>query len=300
MDGGGRPRSLAGLAALAAELGDLKRVRDAASPLSLAARIFRCAWGRVAAGEDANNVALSVTADALAAIRLGGIDARVLCALGAADSRAVLERGFDEVSACMAPRLAALLREELGQVARDSAVPDFVDALIRQPRAGATCPGRPRLVLEPAENHGDHCLVVAVLGVVLSAEYGADPTTVFLAGLAHHLHNAVLPDSGFAGEMLLGDELTPLMQQLFERALTTLAPAVAAKIRAALATIGDADTPEGRAFHAADVIDRVQQMRYYERVAHFTASQALEDLQLVHAGPVQTFHHAVLDEAGLR
>ena len=300
MDDCGRPRSLAGLAALAAELGDLKRVRDAASPDSLAVRAFRRAWSRVARGEPAGDVALAVTADALAAIRLGGIDAAVLTALGVADPGAVLRRSFDDASACVSPALASTLRAQLGQEAAAGAVPEFAEALIRQPRAGATCPGQRRVVLEPAENHGDHCLVVAVLGVLLSAEYGADPGTVFLAGLAHHLHNAALPDSGFAGEVLLGDALAPLMSRLFDRALATLVPPVGERVRAALATIGDADTPEGRAFHAADVIDRVQQMRHYERVAQFTASQALEDLQLVHAGPVQAFHLAVLDEAGLR
>ena len=175
----------------------------------------------------------------------------------------------------------------------------FAEALVRQPRAGATCPGKPRLVLEPSENHGDHCLVVAVLGTVLAGYYGADPATAFLAGMAHHLHNAVLPDSGFAGEILLGDELAPLMHRLFERELATLPEPVAGPVRAALATIGDAKTPEGRAFNAADVMDRVLQMRQYDRVAAFTTSQALDDLELVHAGPIQAFHHAVLAEAGL-
>ena len=89
------------------------------------------------------------------------------------------------------------------------------------------------------------------------------------------------------------------MRRLFDRELATLTPPVATTVRAALATIGDADTPEGRAFNAADVMDRVLQMRQYDRVAAFTTSQALDDLELVHAGPIQAFHHAVLAEAGL-
>ena len=121
----------------------------------------------------------------------------------------------------------------------------------------------------------------------------------FVAGLAHHLHNASLPDSGFAGEILLGDALEPLMRRLFARELATLESAVAASVGSALALIGDADTPEGRAFNAADVIDRVLQMRQYDRVAAFTVDQALDDLNLVHAGPLQAFHQAVLREAGL-
>ncbi len=300
MDGGGsRPGGVGSLTPLAAELGDLKRIRDASSPESLAVRAFRQAWGRLAAGEDAKAVALATTADALAACRLGGIGRAVLEAAGVAEPLSVLRRSFDEVTGPVAPGLRQELRAHLGGSPPSRPAPDFAEALIRQPRAGATCPGKPRLVLEPPENHGDHCLVVAVLGATLAGHYGADPAVAFVAGMAHHLHNAVLPDSGFAGEVLLGDELAPLMRRLFERELGTLAPPVAATVRAALATIGDAGTPEGRAFNAADVMDRVLQMRQYDRVASFTTSQALDDLELVHAGPLQAFHQAVLMEAGL-
>jgi hypothetical protein len=287
------------LTSLAAELGDLKRIRDAASPDSLAVRAFRRAWGRLAAGEDARVVALSTTADALAATRLAGIDRAVLEAAGVSNPAAILRRSFDEVTVAVAPDLRQALADHIGQSTGSHRAPDFAEALIRQPRAGATCPGKPRLVLEPAENHGDHCLVVAVLGTVLAGLYGADPAVAFVAGMAHHLHNALLPDSGFAGEILLGDELGPLMRRLFERELATLSAPVATMVRAALDTIGDAVTPEGRAFNTADVMDRVLQMRQYERVASFTTSQALDDLQLVHAGPLQAFHRAVLAEAGL-
>jgi hypothetical protein len=34
-------------------------------------------------------------------------------------------------------------------------------------------------------------------------------------------------------------------------------------------------------------------------VARFRIGQALDDMALVHAGPVQAFHHAVLQDAGL-
>ena len=299
---GGRPAPLACLRSftpLAGELGDLKRIRDASSTDSLAVRGFRRAWGLLADGDDATAVALSVTADALAAARLGGIDRSVLEVAGVADPMAVLQRSFDEVAAPVSGDLRAALRRQLGRDGRTGRPPAFAEALIRQPRAGATCPGKPRLVLEPPESHGDHCLVVAVLGTVLAGAYGADPAVPFVAGLAHHLHNAVLPDSGFAGEMLLSDELGPLMRRLFDRELATLTPPVVAAVRAALAVTVDADTPEGRAFHAADVMDRVLQMRQYDRVASFTTAQALDDLQLVHAGPLQAFHQAVLAEAGL-
>lgn len=286
---------------LAVELCDLKRVRDASSPDSLASRLFRRGWTTLLAGVPVITVMQTTTADALAAARLGGVDVTVLerCGLDGPDILAVLERSFDEVAGPIDIDLAQALRAKLGLVSASGPAPAFAEALIRQPRAGATCPGKPRIVLEPPENHGDHCLVVAVLAAVLSPHYGSNPATAFLSGMAHHLHNATLPDSGFAGEILLGDHLTPILARLFAQELATLPQPLAATTRGALDGIGDAASPEGRAFHAADVIDRVLQMRHYDRVAAFTVDQALDDMDLVHAGPVQSFHHAVLAEAGL-
>ena len=293
--------TLAAFVPLAVELGDLKRVRDATSPDSVASRLFRRAWGALAAGQNPGDVALTATANAIAAARLGGVDHAILagCGLAQDEAEAVLLRSFDEVATPLDPALAATLRSHLGQPATPGPAPAFAEALIRQPRAGATCPGKPRIVLEPPENHGDHCLIVAVLAATLAPHYRADPATAFLAGMAHHLHNAALPDSGFAGEILLGDHLAPILQRLFARELATLPAPLATITRAALDHIPDATTPVGRAFHAADVIDRVLQMRHYHQVAAFTIDQALEDMDLVHAGPTQAFHMTVLAEAHL-
>ena len=292
---------LAAFVPLAAELCDLKRIRDAASPDSLASRLFRQAWGALAAGQGGAEVAMTATAAALAAARLGGIDRGVLAVAGLSpdEALAVLGRSFDEVAAPLEGGFARRLRGALGGTLHPGTAPPFAEALIRQPRAGATCPGKPRIVLEPPEGHGDHCMVVAVLGAVLAPHFHADPASVFLAGMAHHLHNAALPDSGFAGEILLGDHLHPLIARLFARELATLPGPVADVTRAALAFIPDASTPEGQAFHAADVIDRVLQMRHYDQVASFTVDQALDDMDLVHAGPTQAFHQSVLRDAGL-
>jgi len=286
---------------LAVELCDLKRVRDSSSPDSLASRLFRRGWGALLAGVAVDVVAMAITADAAAAARLGGIDRPVLhaCGLDDAAATAVLERSFDEVAGPVSRVFATQLRPLLGTLTAAGPAPAFAEALIRQPRAGATCPGKPRIVLEPPENHGDHCLVVAVLAAMLAPHYDADPATAFLSGMAHHLHNATLPDSGFAGEILLGDHLTPILRRLFDQELATLPGPLSATTRRALDGIADAETPAGRAFHAADVIDRVMQMRHYDRVAAFTVDQALDDMDLVHAGPTQAFHHAVLAEAGL-
>ena len=300
-DVSGQAPSLAGFVPLATELCDLKRVRDASSPDSLASRMFRRAWAALLAGQHPGGVAHRATADAVAATRLGGIDRTVLAVAGLSedDATAVLVRSFDEVAGPLDLAVREQLRDKLGLAFMAGPAPAFAEALIRQPRAGATCPGKPRIVLEPPESHGDHCLVVAVLAVLLAPRFSADPTAAFLAGMAHHLHNALLPDSGFAGEMLLGDHLGPVMRRLFDRELATLPAPLSEATAAALAAIPDASTAVGRAFHAADVIDRVLQMRHYDQVARFTVDQALDDMDLVHAGPTQSFHQAVLRDAGL-
>ncbi len=141
--------------------------------------------------------------------------------------------------------------------------------------------------------------MVAVYGVALSPFYGADPETVFLAGLAHHLHNAAMPDSGFTGEMLLGSHLGPVMERATAAALAELPAGLRARVEEARRVLPDAETPEGRAFHAADVADRVLQIGQHLAAASLTMDVVLGDMELVHDGPVKAFHDAVLADMGL-
>ncbi|WP_226370181.1 HD domain-containing protein [Pseudonocardia oceani] len=290
---------LAAVTPLFREVTDLKRVRVAHAEGSVADRSFARAWAAVLGGADEGAVADAECAAALAGARLAGIDADVLAATGVADPAAVLRRAIDEVAGPLHPATVARVRVAPPVAVEPVAPPPFVDALRRQPRAGATAPGRPRLVVEPPEDHAEHCWAVAVLGALLADDLGADPGAVFLLGLAHHLHNAALPDAGFAGETLLGAELDPLVERLTERELATLPDPLAGRVRDLLALRADADTPVGRAFHAADVLDRVLQVHHHARAAAFTPAQALDDLDLVHAGPVTGYHDAVLAAAGL-
>jgi len=217
-------------------------------------------------------------------------------------SREVLRRAVDSV----ASRLDAPAREWVASGVDDllvppppGPVPAFCAQLAGQPRAGATRLGRARLILEPAESHADHCWATAVFGALLSPSFGADPAVTFVAGLAHHLYNAVLPDAGFASEMLLGAQLGQLMARLTANELATLPGRVAAAVEAALACTRALDSPEARVFQAADVLDRVLQARYHARAAAFTAAVALDDLGLVHEGPFSDWHHEVLTAAEL-
>jgi 5'-deoxynucleotidase YfbR-like HD superfamily hydrolase len=141
--------------------------------------------------------------------------------------------------------------------------PGFVARLAAQPRAGATAPGRGRLVLEPPESHADHCALVALIGAVLAPSWGARVETVFLAALAHHLHNATLADAGFAGEVLLGEWLEPRLRARHGMALAELPDGLRQEVEEARRILPDASTSEGCAFHAADTLDRVLQVEHH-------------------------------------
>lgn len=284
------------------ELGDLKRIRSAERDGSIAQRLFLRGWAALAVGDEPATVMRRIVAAALAAARLGDLDRAMLADLGLSDAEAVavLERGFDEVAVLIDPDLAAGLRAALGDGAPPAGpVPLFAPQLAAQPRAGVTCPGRPRLLLQPPEDHAEHCLMVAVYGVLAAPAYGADPTEVFLAGMAHHFHNAAMPDAGFTGEVLLGDLLDRVIADARERAMAMLDHVVAAPVRAALAPIGGDATPAARAFHTADVIDRVLEIEQHLRAGSATMDTVLHTYELVHVGPVKPFHDRVLADVGL-
>lgn len=288
------------------EMNDLKRIRVSGRAGSLAERLFLRAWGRLAAGEDLRAVALQETAGAVAAARLAGIDAAVLHGAGLpeAEIAAVLRRGFDAVAAALDESLRAELRAVLGAQEDDDGAgaedaPVFAGLLADQPRAGATRPGHARVVLEPAENHAEHCGVVAVYAVLAAPLYGADPALSFLTGLAHHLHNAYLPDAGDAGDVLLGDHWKPTLGRFRRRAMDELDPDLQALVGEALDAVFRSDTPAGKTFQTADVLDRVLEMEWHARSAAFTLRVALHDMDIVHPGPVQAFQQQLVQGVGL-
>lgn len=301
--------NLARLVPLFWEIGNLKRVRPAHLKVSFAADLFLQSWTRMANGADVRQTAIEIAARSIAAAQLGAIDARVLrrAELAEAEIVTILERAFD---ACAAP-IETNLREELrraltaevsatnDELAAAAAAP-FAEKLARQPRSGATKPNQPRLVFDAPETHAEHIITVAVYAVLLAPLFGgADIETVFLAALSHHFHNADLPDAGFAGEELLGEFLPKIFQNLREQCLNELPENLRQPIRATFPLIETADANEARAFHAADVIDRVLQMRHHHDANEFNLKYALEEMELIHAGAVQSFHYDVLRAAGL-
>ncbi|MFF0990961.1 HD domain-containing protein [Kocuria nitroreducens] len=293
------------------QLGDLKRLRDARGPGSLADRAFVRGWRRLVQGEEFERIALEETARALVATRLAGVDGSVLrrAGLDRAESLEVLERAFDAALEVGGPELGdtddlravlpQLVDAEDGAAADRDRVPAFVLALVDQPRAGATHPSTPRIIVEPPESHGDHCFVTAVYSALLAPRHGVDRGDAFVVAMAHHLPNGDLPDAGYAGEVLLGEHYLRILDALERRSLGQLPEELARRLRTLLPQRETAETPVGRVFNAADVLDRVLQVHHHARAAAFTASQALGDLDIVHPGTVQTYQLGVLADAGL-
>ena len=302
--------TLARLVPLLSEIGDLKRLRAAGRTGTHAEGVFRRSWAALFAGEPPEDVARREAAASVAAARMGSRDYPMLRRAGLPDEEAkdVLAASLDSVADALPEGSQDALRNELYaspvvEPPDEGELPNFVNLLARQPRAGATAPGKPRIVVEPPEGHADHCAAVALYAVLLAPLYGAEPGAPFLVGLAHHLHNAYLPDSGFAGDELLGDGLDVINTQLQGEALEEIRdrnPALADGVSGVLPLVYRTDAPEAKAFQAADVLDRILEQRHHARKAAFTLEDALGEMDLVHEGPTQAFHLEVLDGSGLR
>ena len=313
------------------EINDLKRVRSPVLQPSVAAAWFRSAArlffhsNKELDKSTRTRLALKFTADIVAATRLGAILDEDLEAGGLSPKviRKIRVKAISERREILGAELLSTLLEatvdsecvkssikgtngfnlysDVSPTSNDTtqSAPTWIDRLIAQPRAGATAPGQPRIVLEPVESCAEHCLVTAVYAVLLANSFGADAGDAFMVGLAHHIHNAQLPDAGFAGEALIDDYLDGLIETLRESTMSTMSSHAADRLKPMLTEIASADTPLARTFHTADTIDRVLQIEYFARCNQFTLNDALVGMELVHAGPVQAFQQAQLDMAGL-
>ena len=236
--------------------------------------------------------------------------------LGAITSTVLQDIGIDKRESSAILKNSILVQQSLSAPLRDSLTnacdllveiclerlpknPDWVTRLAATPRAGATCPGKPRIALEPAEMHSDHCVMVAAYAFLLADTFGANREDAWLIGLCHHLHNAYLPDAGFTGEMLLGNHLVGVVSLLRSRVLDTFSVHYRNRVSCLFDEINDLQSPLAKTFHAADTIDRVVQMEHYERSAKFRVATALEEFNLVHEGAAQEFQHELLRSIGM-
>ncbi|WP_228242608.1 HD domain-containing protein [Porphyrobacter sp. GA68] len=284
------------------ELGDLKRIRSAGRDGTVATRLFEAGWSAWLAGGSLDSIAARALAQGLAAARLGDLDYVKLGELGLAggDRIAVLQRAIDAIAGPLDADLVLTLKDALAEpLDAAGALPHPIAALRDQPRAGVTGPGRPRIMLQPEENHAEHSFVVALYAGLLAPFYAADPAHAFWHGMIHHLHSSAMPDAGYAGEVLLQDRLDQVIERARALALAQLDEGRADICREHLAEIAADSTAAARAFHAGDVIDRVIEIEQHLKRSAVTMTVVLDQYGLVHDGPVKPFHDIVLREIGL-
>lgn len=286
------------------ELNDLKRLYAYnLGSKSFATWLFSRACEPLASGQPLDSD--QWCAAMVAAARLGAITPGIMKDIGLdeAESISIYQKSIFDHQAFPVDLLHSLTSECLSLVgasieAEPTSTP-WVERLTAAPRAGATCPGKPRIALEPAESHSDHCMMVAVYGYLLADFFGANREDAWLIGLCHHFHNAYLPDSGFTGEMMLGDHLEQVIERLRSRVIRELPECYGSRVARLFEEIGSVATPLAKTFHAADTIDRIVQIEHYERAAGFQVRHALLDLNLVHEGAAQAFQHELLKSTGL-
>ncbi len=221
----------------------------------------------------------------------------------------MLERAFDDV-ADRSTRICAAIAAGDSRLADDesNAEPAFVELLVRQPRAGRHASGpassRARARRKPRRSllgrHRDG-------RAARTALWDADPAEAFLTGLSHHLFNATLPDAGYAGDVLIGGDLIGrMMLHANDQQIATLPDHRRPLVRDSIDRTkpNGFDEPAARAFHAADVLDRVGEMAWHERSARFRLIDALGSdtragqLDICHRAFTKTFQHDVLTSAG--
>lgn len=286
------------------ELNDIKRLyaRNLGSR-SFATRVFFGATAPLHRGELLN--ADTWCAAIVCAARLGAITPHILSDIGVAtEERLLVYQNSIQTHSSLPENVKSTLlgtAKNLDGISIENAESHskWVEYLAASPRAGATCPGKPRIALEPAEMHSDHCILVATNAYILADIFGANKEDAWLISLCHHLHNAYLPDAGFTGEVLLGDRLQGIIDSQRSRALKNVAENYQNRVMDLFREIDNLESPLAQTFHAADTIDRVIQMEHYERAANFKVISALEDFNLVHEGSAQQFQFELLNSIGI-
>ncbi|MCP9236936.1 hypothetical protein [Lewinella sp. JB7] len=303
-------------AGLFAELQDLKRLAPAGVRYSLSDELFVGAWDDLLSGTAWDTVADRSSVRAVLYVLFPGVGAEFFRAAGlsatavtevctGAFERTLSGRVPSATYRRLATQLPTILEEFAGGGAREPAKfrkptrPPCLQKLREQPRAGATHPDHPRLVLMPPESHADHCLLTAVYACLVADDYGAAPGEAFVCGLAHHLHNAFLPDCGWAGELALEPYLEQVIANCRSAALREFDPVLRDRLTDVLRHHESIATPVGKAISTGDVLDRVLDVKWRVRAASVSEQKVLGELDLVHPGPLKDFQTDLLTKTGL-
>ncbi|NNJ27982.1 hypothetical protein [Alienimonas chondri] len=257
------PERLSALRPLLAALSELKRTRVALGDPTgtFPSDRFRGAWAMLLEGHDPTAVALSETAAAVAAARLGAIDARVLSDAGLDEPSVadVLRRSIAHWADAIPDPLPTALAAAAGDLPlADEATAGRLEDLFDEETPGPFAETLDRLADAPCfdgrGSQADRSYLVAVSAVLLAPLYKADMGTVFLTALSQRLHHAYLPDAGPTGEAVLGEHREAILKTFTQRGLDALPRPLAEEVTEARDQ-ASGDTPDGRCLRAAEASD---------------------------------------------
>lgn len=289
--------------------GELKRIPSAVYPSSVAGAFF-LETARLVTASPAGDCLVDIfdwmTVKSLVGAVIGDWGPDSTAALGRETWREMASKALGHVLAAGPPQLRVYYEERFNDLwpryhnytcATDARADRWLKAICATPRAGYATVGRPKCIPYPRESQADHSLVSTVYASLLARLRRADVTKVCLMSLSHHLTAPLLPNVDHEVEQLIGpDESRRIEMKAAEYILSDFPAHVAEEIQQALATFrdGGCDEVERSIVLEADLLDRVLQVRYYEKIASLTVTTAIQQYELLNRGPLERFQREIL------
>jgi hypothetical protein len=294
--------------------GELKRLPGVQQEESVALQLFREVIARVVEADREDDVVDALdwmVARGAGAALLGDCPAEFVAddegrrtwhALSRQSAMAALADAPPAVATYYAERFDHLWARFHGVgIAQAPAVARRLARLAEAPRAGYASRDRVKCIPFPRETQGEHSVVCALIAAVLARERDVDIVGPCVMALFHHLPATMLPMIDHEAAALIGHAAAAALEsRALARSLADLPPFSRGLIAKALAryeSAAPACTEDP--FVEADILDRVLQVRYYERVASLTVASASRDHGLLNEGPLGDAQRRILTAYGL-
>jgi 5'-deoxynucleotidase YfbR-like HD superfamily hydrolase len=173
--------------------------------------------------------------------------------------------------------------------------------LCKTARGGYAAVGKPKCFLYPRESQGDHSLMCAVYSALLATDREVDISRPCLMAFFHHLPTVLIPDIDHEIEHIIGLAEKDLIESRAQSILLRDFPkGLQNDVAAAMSEYRQGGEDKARMIALeADILDRMLQVRYYERAWSVNASRAIEEYELLNQEPLESFQRGILRGYGL-
>jgi 5'-deoxynucleotidase YfbR-like HD superfamily hydrolase len=164
------------------------------------------------------------------------------------------------------------------------------------PRSGYTRTGKTKFLPYPRESQADHSLICAVISGLLARSIDMDFGNTCMASIFHHIHNALIPDIDHEIDTLID---VKEKQQLEDIALLKIANDFSYRSRKKIFPIIHAYRqgelgPAGDLVLEADFLDRILQLKYYEKILKFNLQSLIQEYDILNSGQLKYFQQDIL------